>query len=350
MAVAPHHQRRRAGQGDAGRARFAPLAVRTDDRGAVPDVGDADPQVHVVGEQGVAVGGVGAVDRPVVAAGRRGEAVLLAARRRGEARRSGGGGRRALAQVVDLGPGDRRGRERLADHRRVPLRAARRQEVEEGRREQVVHQAEVRLAAPRGIVELEEHGEDGEDRILRPPRRRRAAQRQVLERRRAERREARVDAVGVGLDQRPLLGRNARHHLPGDGAEAVDAVRPVDRQRARAEDLGELAGGLAAHQVHLEEALLAVQEAEGAGGVGAARGPDRRHAEGVALDGDRRREAGQGALAGDLRQAGAHPCPQPQAPRGEGDEEQDEEEGDDLGEGSDPPPARQRGGHLGCGG
>ena len=53
----------------------------------------------------------------------------------------------------------------------------------------------------------------------------------------------------------------------GDVAEAMHAHLLIDFHRARADQAGQLAGGLAALQIHLEETILRVQEAERAGDV-----------------------------------------------------------------------------------
>ena len=72
-----------------------------------------------------------------------------------------------------------------------------------------------------------------------------------------------------------------------DVAEAMHAHAFVDVQRARADQAGQLAGRLAALQIHLEEPILRVEEAERAGHVFARRAGDGRHAERVAIDADR---------------------------------------------------------------
>ena len=79
----------------------------------------------------------------------------------------------------------------------------------------------------------------------------------------------------------------------------------VELERRLAEERGELARGAAPQQVHLEEALLRVQEAGGAGDVEAAPPAHHRHAARVALDAHRRAQARERALALDERQARA---------------------------------------------
>ena len=114
-----------------------------------------------------------------------------------------------------------------------------------------------------------------------------------------------VDPVGVGVEQRPPLGIGAGVGLFGDVPESMDAILGVDLERAGADERAQLAGGLAALQVHLEEAVLGVDEAECAGHVRTRGAGDRGHAERVACDRDWRRKPGQRAVTLERRQAGA---------------------------------------------
>ena len=84
----------------------------------------------------------------------------------------------------------------------------------------------------------------------------------------------------------------------------MHAVLRVHLERAGTDQRAQLAGGLAALQIHLEETVLPVEEPERAGGVGSGGAGDRRHAERVARDGDRRGEPAKRDVAFELRQAG----------------------------------------------
>jgi hypothetical protein len=64
----------------------------------------------------------------------------------------------------------------------------------------------------------------------------------------------------------------------------VQTILPVERQRNRSEKLGEFAGGAAPAQVHLEEAVLPVNESGRIGKVSAIAGSDRRDAGCIAFD------------------------------------------------------------------
>ncbi len=172
----------------------------------------------------------------------------------------------------------------------------------------------------------------GEDGVGRAPGLGLPAERQVLGWADAQVAQAGVDAVDVGLQQRPLGGVEAADDVPGAGTETVAADIAVDVEQGGPQQGGQLAGRAAALQVHLEEAVLGVEVAQGAGQVGAAAGGDVGHAQGVAGDGDGRveaRQVGRAVKAGqaaaqqqDHRQGGQHD----QADVGGHDDQQDADE------------------------
>ena len=86
------------------------------------------------------------------------------------------------------------------------------------RRQRVVHRLPRELQ-PEPVVELqvERHRVGGQDRVLGPPRRGLLAEGEVLERPGTQGRQPGVGAGGVGVQRRPLAGRQRRHH----GARAV---------------------------------------------------------------------------------------------------------------------------------
>jgi hypothetical protein len=119
------------------------------------------------------------------------------------------------------------------------------------------------------VLQVEVHREDHQQRVLRDPGPRLGAQHAVFERPRLQAGEAGVDAGGIALEHHPVrLGQRGQRHA-GAGGEAMDAPLAVDRQQRLAEQPGQLAGAGAAQQVHLEEALLRVDEAGGPGDVAA---------------------------------------------------------------------------------
>jgi len=96
-------------------------------------------------------------------------------------------------------------------------------------------------------------------------------------------------------------------------------VAAVGVQRNRAEQRGELPRRGAPQQIHLEITFLRVYVTERAHGVVLVPGVDGDHAQGIALDGERRGQAGQIDLTIELRQAAAQQSPQGQ---GQDDEQQ----------------------------
>ena len=99
------------------------------------------------------------------------------------------------------------------------------------------------------------------------------------------------------------------------GVYTVRAVAPVEVERDRAEQLRQLAGRGAAHQVHLEIAFLRMHVAERAQCVGFVGGVDGDHAQRVAFDSHRRRQPVQRQFAVQRRQAAAQQPPHRQDDR-----------------------------------
>jgi hypothetical protein len=291
-------QRRRTRQADADQAALPAVAVREAQRQPVPDIRQLQAQVHVVRDDRRAAGAAAAGQREVVAADRIGEADAghLAHRHR----------------IPAAPPGRRRGRQRglcACDagrvERRIPAAGFRQQEGALGRIEAGRQPAARQLARLLVALQIEIHRPHHQQRIGRRPAPRRAAGQHIFERVRMQRSQAVVDAGRIALDEGAFVRREALQRQFGAGAEAVQAVRAVERQGARPEQLGQLAGGAAAQQVHLEEALLAMHEAGGISQVEPAGAADGRHAVRIALDRHRRRQQGRAARAVELGQAGA---------------------------------------------
>ena len=267
---------------------------------------------------------VAATDRVVVA--RRSEAD-----RRTEEGESAGLGRRdgpghghfrlRPTQVDDLRPRDGGHRDGVALDRCVPLGADGGEEPGERRRECLPHQAEHGLLPRLPALEVAVHGEGAQERVLVAPLHGLRPQGQVLEGRGPEGGEARVRPRRVGGEHVPLVRPQRLHGPPGDEAKPEDTRLAVHLERGAPDERRELAGRAAPQEVHLEEALLRVQEAGGARHVEAAAAAHDRHPERVALDPHRRAEAGHRALAFHLREARAQPRVEVRAAaaRGEGD-------------------------------
>ena len=122
-----------------------------------------------------------------------------------------------------------------------------------------------------------------------------------------------VDAAGVELQPVELVGREVEDGAIGGGAEAEDALDAVGGDEVGAEDLGELAGGVAADGVHLEEAIAGGDEALGEDEVIDGAGVEVGDALRVAGDGDGRGEAGEREAAVDLREGVAGGVAEPDA-------------------------------------
>jgi len=99
----------------------------------------------------------------------------------------------------------------------------------------------------------------------------------------------------------------------------MDAAAAVDGKEIGAEDLRQLPRGSPAQQIHLEESVLRVEEAQGAGGVAPARGADRRDAESVEVDADRGCQPGERRLAFEPWQGGGEPVVEPEDRTSRGD-------------------------------
>ena len=177
------------------------------------------------------------------------------------------------------------------------------------------------LVAIPGILEIEHHGVTDQQGVLGQPRLRPHAEDVVLEGSRAQRAQAGVDAGGVRVDQRPLLGRQQRQCLPGQGPKTVDSRLAVDRNRRRTEKLGEFTGGPASQEVHLEEAVLRMDVAECARDVPTGVAADRRHSGAIAINRDCGGETRQCCGAVDLGQGAAREPPESAGSNKEGEQQ-----------------------------
>jgi len=291
-AVGADEDEGQAGQGEAGDAvRGEPVAPFED--GAIPGARHAEAQVHVAREQGGAGGGAGA----------------------GKGKRIGAG-RVAFSRVCPVIGGlggaqiDRRGgwdvRERRAGAVEcLVIRAGERREKAGGLfAEDVAHGGVVALVFA-GRLQVERERVADEEAVGLAPRAGCGAQKMVFPGLRTEGGESGVDALGVAAEQRTLVGGELGECGLGVGAEVVKSVGAVGFQGAFAEECGELAGGAPPHEVHLEEAILGVQPAEGCGEIGACGAAERGRAEGIALGRDGRGQTGQRSRAVKAWQAGA---------------------------------------------
>ena len=174
--------------------------------------------------------------------------------------------------------------------------------------------------------EVLEHDEADEEGVARSPGRGLIAEEAELEwEMRMLECDGGVDASGVLLEEMKLIGRESSDGTVGCDAELERALETVVGEECRAEDLGECAGGVAAEDIHLPEAVLRGDEALSDKEVVERGGTDVRDAVVVAPDGDWRGEAGEGDGSIELRQRIAHGLAKPVAR----DDESDDDEQDD---------------------
>jgi hypothetical protein len=143
-----------------------------------------------------------------------------------------------------------------------------------------------------GVGEVLEHSEADKDGVARDPGLGFVAEEAELKREmRALEIDGGVDAAGVDLKVVKFARSESGDGAIGGGANLKNALGAVVGQERSAQDLGELAGGVAAENVHLEEAVAGGDEALGEDEIVERVGVDVRHTVRVALDGDRRSEA-----------------------------------------------------------
>ncbi len=269
VIVMAENEERRARRGDAGEF----LARRLDAR-EIPHPRRGEIEMRVVGEQRLAGLRVRAAEHPVV---RR----CLRSRHRRQKRVKPV--ERQLAQC----------RAGVAQHHRRVLGIGGEQHREVGRRDPLQQPRPQHLAA---VIagELDVHDLAPYQRIRRPPRLGREVEDIIFRRQRAAPRgEEGIDAGRIGVERRAHLGREDGKLRLGRAIEAEHPHRAIDPQGARAEDFREPPGAIAPHHVHLEQAVLGMDEAEREIGVVLVLRGDRRNAVGVAADLHRRVETWQ---------------------------------------------------------
>ena len=309
-AVAADDHRRQARQRHAGGAQPVRAAADLELR-AVPDGRHAQAQVHVVGQDRAAVRRARTGDRPAVAAQHR--RLRAGARRRG--RGTGDGcagrclGRWSATQVQLLGRRHRRRRQLAAVERRVPAATPRAEPVEDRVAGALAQHRALEASLEAGPLQHEVHLRDHQQRVHRRPVLRPRAQQQVGPGPHRQRMQPGVDALGVGQQQQPVLAGELLEAIGQPRPQPMHAPRAIALQRLVPEQRGQLAGGRAARQVHLEEAFLRMGEAQPARHVQPRATLDDQRAERVAAQAHRRAQAGDRGVAVELRQAGAHAGP-----------------------------------------
>ncbi len=180
--------------------------------------------------------------------------------------------------------------------RALPLRAAQRAA------ETLVDFVTQHLPVKAEVLELPPHRVYDEDGVLGKPSGWSRAEQQVFPGTRAQACQTVIHPARIGLNGRALLGcRQAKarlRHLP----EAEYARGLVLLQSSLPDKLRQFAGGEAPRQIHLEEPVLSVDEPRAVGKIGAVGRLDRRHAQIIPVDADRRRQRRRVNGAVELRQ------------------------------------------------
>ena len=123
--------------------------------------------------------------------------------------------------------------------------------------------------------------------------------------------QAAVYARGVGIEDGSPLWIHGGERALRLGTEAMNANLAIGEPRTWSDQRSQFARGAPSCEIHLEEAILRVQEAGGASDVQAGGTPDRREAERVARDHHWRRQPFESKLAAERRQAPSQLCPRP---------------------------------------
>ena len=315
-AVAARNEQRHAGQSDADKAVGRAAGIGPGQHRAIPGVRHAVVEVHVVGEQGCAAGGVGTAHGEAVGAGF------------GGIDSEGGGLLRSGATALQAETGQRCVGESAAIERRIPRRAARREKIDALRTKSFAQREQAEFVVSAGVLQIQPHGIDDEQAVFRAPRLRVGAEHGVFPWDAGQLGEPGVHAGGVSFEEFTVCGGQPRQHLPGERAESVQPVGPVERHGGGPEKLGEFARAVAPHQVHLEKTFLCVNIAGGAGHVGTCGAGEGRHTERVALDFHGAGEPRQRPDAVERRQAGAD-APPDRADRNQRQHQQDAQNRDE---------------------
>src|SRR6185503_5788532 len=155
------------------------------------------------------------------------------------------------------------------------------------------------------VVEIEVHRERDQHRVFDAPRRRLASQQRVFPGPRTGVGQSEIHSGGVRLEQVAIERGAVLYDRARDTAKVMDAVFLIELQHRLAEQLGELARSGAAHEIHLEEAILTMRIAGRERQVAARGRANRRRALLVAYDGRTGLESRSSNFAVDLREARA---------------------------------------------
>ena len=179
-----------------------------------------------------------------------------------------------------------------------------------------MHRRQDRLVGAVVILQPDEHREHDEQAVFRPPRFRRLAQEEILEWRRCERVEPAVDASRICLQDGTVARRQHRHGGSCFGSKSVFPGFAISSQGPSADQRCQLPGGAAPREIHLEEAILCVEESRGAGDVFTRSPLNHRDSQCISRHRHRSRRACEAIGAVEQRQTGSQLVAGPQTGTG----------------------------------
>jgi hypothetical protein len=141
-----------------------------------------------------------------------------------------------------------------------------------------------------------------------------------------------VDAASVEFEPAHLVGWEDGDGAVNGGSDLEGALQTVVGDHAGAENFGHIAGDVAAKGVHLPKTVLGGDVALGDDEVVERGGADVGNALGVALNGDRSREAGDRKGAVELGKRVVHGLAGPMASGEEGDDREEDKKWDEDGD------------------
>ena len=163
------------------------------------------------------------------------------------------------ARANAAGPGISGTGNRFAHERSIPVRSRRVEERREFSGQRCLERRGPRLVGSGRVVQDEIHRHHGQQGVADAPGGGFLPEEQVFERRRRQPGEPGSHPVPVRLEGAARLGRKCFHRPLGAGPHPVKTRLPIQRDRRRPGQGRQFPGGLAALQVHLEEALLGME-------------------------------------------------------------------------------------------
>ena len=254
MAVAADDDRRNAGQGEAGNVRVG----TGKQAGTEPDIGGAQSQMHVIGDDGTTVRRQRSRHREIVAADRFG----LPVRQECQLRRRHG------VEVDLVGVGNAHRDFRLAEQGRIPLRLGFGQQGVNRTGQGAFQLPEFEFTLVAFILKVEEHRITDQKRILRFPGFWLGIEQEIGPGSDREIRKPGIDAIGISLQHAGIAAGHLRVMLADARTQAMDADGLVFFHGHGTEQRRQFTGGGTPEQIHFKIAFLGMHIAERASHVG----------------------------------------------------------------------------------